>query len=175
MSTTLRRLAHALVAALWVTGACAQVEEYQLKAAVVYNLVKFVEWPPQSFARPSDPISVCVLGQNPFRHWLREMISGKTVDGRPVAFREVALAEANRCQILFVASSEGKRLRTILDDMRTAAVLTVGDTAGFAALGGVANLRLEGESVRIEINLGAARQKNLRISAKLLSLAEIVK
>jgi hypothetical protein len=162
--------------AIWAATADAEVEEYQLKAAVVYNFAKFVEWPAHSFASPSDPITVCVLGQNPFGRWLGETLAGRTVGGRRFIVRHAAEPEeVSHCQILFVSSSERKRFRTILADLKGDGVLTVGDTPGFAALGGIVNLRLDGETVRMEVNLESAKQKKVQISAKLLSLAQIVK
>src|SRR5690242_4392461 len=164
------------IGAIWAVTADAEVEEYQLKAAVVYNFAKFVEWPPQSFTSASDPIAVCILGQNPFGRWLTETLAGRTVGGRPFVIRRASEPqEVGHCQILFVCSSERKRFRVILADVKADGVLTVGDTPGFAALGGVVNLRLDGETVRMEVNLESAKQKKLQISAKLLSLAQIVK
>jgi hypothetical protein len=51
----------------------------------------------------------------------------------------------------------------------------VGDTEGFASVGGIVNFKLDGGMVRFQINVEAAKEKNLRISSKLLSLAQIVK
>ena len=53
-------------------------------------------------------------------------------------------------------------------------MLTVGDTDNFAAQGGIINFKIEGGNVRLQINTEAARKDQLHISAKLLSLAEIV-
>lgn len=79
------------------------------------------------------------------------------------------------CQILFIGSSEAKRLRAILGSMKTTGVLTVGETETFASEGGVINFRIEAGTVRLQVNLEAAEQAKLRISSKLLSLAQIVK
>ena len=173
----MRRLAHAvLLAALGAAGARGEVEEYQLKAAVIFNFAKFVEWPPPAFSSASDPIAVCVLGQNPFGNWLSDTLNGKLVSGRKFTIRHPSEPqEAGRCQIVFISSSERKRFRTILDALKEESALTVGDSPGFAGLGGVVNLSLEGDTVRMEVNVEAARQKHLQISAKLLSLARIVK
>jgi hypothetical protein len=173
----IQRLKHAVVWGVLLIGrARGEVEEYQLKAAVVFNFAKFVEWPPQSFGGSGDPITLCVLGQNPFGHWLGDTLAGKVVNGKAFTIRKISGSqEAGRCQIVFVSSSERKRCRAVLDGLRAEGLLTVGDTPGFADMGGVVNLRLEEETVRMEVNVEAARQKNLQISAKLLSLARIVK
>jgi YfiR/HmsC-like len=152
------------------------IEEYQVKAAFLYNFAKFVEWPSQAFQTPQDPIVVCVLGHNPFGKALEEVIRGKSIEGRVFALRLVADAdEASTCQILFVGSSEGRRFRSLWGNLKPAGILTVGETVGFAAGGGVINFKLDSGRVHFEINVDAAERAQLRISSKLLSLAQIVK
>ena len=157
-------------------GARAQeANEYQVKAAFLYNFAKFVEWPPQAFKNPSDPIVIGVLGQNPFGDALARAVAGKALGGRAFQVREISNAQqAAGCQIVFISSSERKRLGALLLGIGNAAVLTVGETDNFAAAGGIINFKIDGGSVRLQINVEAARKAQLRISAKLLSLAEIV-
>jgi hypothetical protein len=153
-----------------------QIEEYLVKAAFLYNFAKFVEWPSDAFKTPQDPLMLCVLGHNPFGNALEDVIRGKAIDGRSVAFRRVADAHAaSACQILFVSAAEGERFRSLYGNVKPAAILTVGEAPGFAADGGVINFKLDGGHVRFEINLDAAEHAQLHISSKLLSLAQIVK
>lgn len=152
-----------------------RIDEYRIKATFLYNFAKFVEWPPQAFKSPSDPIVIGVLGKNPFGDALAEAVAGKTLGGRGFQVRQVADAQqAAGCQILFVSSSERKRLVPLFAVIGNSTVLTVGETDNFAAEGGIINFKIEAGSVRVQINLEAARRQQLRISSKLLSLAEIV-
>ena len=87
------------------------------------------------------------------------------------------ISEVNQgadCQILFIGSSERKRLPSIFAELWTMGVLTVGETEGFASQGGIVNFKLGGGRVRLEINIDAAAQAKLRISSKVLNLAQIV-
>jgi hypothetical protein len=156
--------------------ACAQtVEEYQVKAAFLYNFAKFVEWPSLTFKTDKDPMRICVLGQNPFGGALAEMVGGKTVVGRPLVLAEISdSTQGGECQILFIGSSERRRLRSVFAELRTTGILTVGETDGFATQGGIVNFKLEDGRVRLEINIDAAALAKLRISAKVLNLAQIV-
>jgi hypothetical protein len=150
-------------------------DQYRVKAAFLYNFSKFVEWPPQSFKSLSSPFVIGVLGKNPFGRALTEVIAGRTFSGRPLQMREVTDAQqAADCQIVFVSSSERKRLKALFDALDSCGVLTVGEAENFTTEGGIINFKIEGGSVRLQINLVAARKQQLRISAKLLSLAEIV-
>ena len=148
------------------------VEEYALKAAVVFNLAKFVEWPQGTFRTPQDPIVICILGDNPFGKSLEQAVRGKAIDNRPVIVQQVSdVAQAESCQMLFVSWSERKHLRSIFGQLNSRGILTVGDTDDFASEGGVVNLSVEDNRIRIEINQAAARQQSMRISSRLLSLA----
>jgi hypothetical protein len=156
-------------------GARAQAtDEYRLKAAFLYNFVKFVEWPPQTFRSPAEPIVIGVLGKDPFGDALLAATAGKMFEGRGFQVRQVSDAQqAAACQILFISSSERKRLGVLFSQIGHG-ILTVGEADNFTAEGGVVNFKLEGGTVRLQINIEAARKQQLHISAKLLSLAEIV-
>ena len=152
-----------------------QAEEYRVKAAFLYNFAKFVEWPPLAFMSPTDPLVIGVLGKNPFGDALAAAVAGKTLGGRAFQVRELANAQqGSSCQIVFISSSERKRLKLLFGELGSSGVLTVGETDNFAAEGGIINFKIESGSVRLQINLEAARKQGLRISPKLLSLAEIV-
>jgi len=166
-----------LLLVLLVAGAGAQsVDEYQVKAAFMYNFAKFVEWPPHEFKTSTDPIAICLLGHNSFGNAMKQAVNGKTVDGRSFLVRQITgEQETTGCQILFVGSSEQKHLHAILEEIKTGGVLTVGETDTFAVEGGMINFKIEGGKVHLQVNVDAAEQAKLRISSKLLSLAQIVK
>ena len=159
-------------------GARAQTEppsEYQVKAAFLYNFVKFVEWPVDTFADPGAPFVLGVLGEDPFGSVLEQTLKGKTVNGRALVIRGVKQGKDLRtCHILFVSSSEIRHLDQILESLKGSSVLTVGEMERFAQSGGAVNFVLEQNRVRFEINPEAAARARLRISSKLLALARIV-
>jgi hypothetical protein len=169
------------VAVILVLFACAlqagadgtPIGEYQLKAVFLFNFAKFVEWPPQAFADASDPFTICVWGDNPFGSSLDDAVRGKTVGNRPISTRLVSSnQQARTCQILFISGSERKRMRGLLEALRNGCVLTVGDTDDFTTNGGIVQFKVNDARVRFEIDAEAAGRANLRISSKLLSLAD---
>ncbi len=166
------------VVVLFLGGMRAQsptIGEYQVKAAFLYNFAKFVEWPPSGFSDASAPLRICVYGQNPFGQELRNITNEKSVNGRKLQVDEVVdLQVARACHILFIASSEKAQLNRIFEGMRGADVLTVGDTKGFAELGGIINFVLENNRVQFEVNHKAAEAAGLKISSKLLNIAKFV-
>jgi hypothetical protein len=150
------------------------IEEYRVKAAFLFNFAKFVQWPPQAFKSADSPIEICVLGPNPFGTSLQMVVQGKMVGHRTFVVREVRDAQqAGECHIVFASAAGWTRSRAVLGNINKYCVLTVGETGEFIDGGGIINLRLEEARVRVEINPDAAERAGLRISSKLLSLAEI--
>jgi hypothetical protein len=153
-------------------GASASVGEYQVKAAFLYHFAKFVEWPP---AKRDTALVVGVLGNDPFGPILDSMFADKTLNAQRFQIRRVAdAAEAQRCHIVFVSIEDPVELTEAMRTLSGSAVLTVGETKNFAALGGMIYLFVEENKIRFNINLGAARRSHIAISAQLLRLARSV-
>jgi hypothetical protein len=174
----------ALMLAAWIAGSSVagvfaqsrEASEYQIKAAFLYNFTKFVEWPPEASPGVNDPLAICIVGENPFGDSLNALIQGKTINGHKLVVRQLEPAQDLKgCQVAFISPSERRHIHSILDGLKGAGVLTVGDTEGFAALGGVINFTMEDNKVHFDVNVDAAERARLKISSKLLSLARIVK
>lgn len=149
--------------------------EYQLKAAFLFNFTKFIDWPAAGFSSPQAPFSVCILGADSFGRVLDDALAGKTFAGRSIVVRRCpSPADARDCQILFVSRPEAHNLAEILQALRGANVLIVGESEGFAAGGGAVEFFLQDDRVRFRINPEAAAREGVTISSKLLALAVIV-
>ena len=152
------------------------LDEYQMKAAFLYNFAKFVEWPADSFRAPTDPIVSCVLGESPFSGALERAANGRAIGDRTFLIRHILdPQEAASCQILFISSTERRRPRAIFKAINRSGILTVGEADVFISEGGIANFKVDSGKIRIQINVEAAERQGLRISPKLLSLAQIVR
>jgi len=147
--------------------------EYQVKAAFVYNFIKFVVWPSGEGSQ-GDTVRLCVLGDlsdaDPFKHLDGQEIMGKRLN---VSFISEP-REVRNCQVLFLPSSQSRRLAKTLEIIRVLPILTIGDTDGYAQRGVMINMYLDKKRVRFEINTEMAEMARLRISTKLLSLAGTV-
>ena len=149
--------------------------EYDLKAAFLFNFAKFIDWPGGSFPSPQTPFTICVLGRDPFGHALDDDLHGKMIRDQPLAVRRLKdKTEARSCQMVFVSSAESVHLTELLESLRGASVLLVGETSGFAAAGGTIELTVEDNRVRFTINVDAAGRAGLTFSSKLLALAKLV-
>jgi len=159
-------------AALTTAPGPPRVEEYRLKAAVLYNLAKFVDWPEDAFADASAPLVVCVLGADPFGQALDDTLKGHMVGGHPAVARRIAEMAAG-CHVLFVGDI--RRLPAVIDRVHDSSVLTVGESAGFVDQGGMIGLTTENDRVRFDVNLTAAERAHLKISARVMALAASVR
>jgi len=159
----------ALVAATPPAGTSAQtLDEYQVKAAFLVNLGRFVQWPV-----PDSTLVIGVLGDDPFGGRLDQAVAARVVNGRTVVVRRYTPADDfSDCQILFISASEGRNTRAILDRaQQETGILTVGETAPFLREGGIMRFFVEGNRVRFQIDADLAAREGLRVNAQLLSLA----
>jgi len=152
-----------------------QSSEYAVKAAFIYNFAQFVDWPPEAFSAPDGPLVIATVGGDPFHRGLERAVNGKRVQDHPLVVRHLSADEPiTGCHIVFVAGNDDRRVQTVLAATRGKPALTVGDgSERFLQWGGVVRFYLENNKVRFEVNVKAAEQAGLKISAKLLKLARI--
>ena len=151
------------------------VREPDLKATLLFDFTQFVEWPASAFPDADTPITIGVLGDDPFGASLDSVVVNERVRGRSIAVRRYrSVDEIGVCHVLYISSSESSRLGTILPALAGRGILTVGESDGFADRAGIMRLFVAGHRARLRINLGAARAAGLTISSKLLRLADIV-
>lgn len=150
-------------------------KEYQVKAVFLFNFTQFIEWPTNAFPDAQSPMTIGVLGDDPFGNFLEETVRGEKASGRPIIVKHFQSVEnLGNCQILYVSTSEAKRMKTILAALKGRKILAVSDLVEFAQNGGAVRFVTEQNKIHFRINLEAAKKAGLTISSKLLRLAEIV-
>ena len=153
----------------WPAGA-ASANEYQIKAAFLFNFAKFVVWPVNAFPDASTPIVIGVLGQDPFGSYLDDTVRGERVDNRQLVVQRYRNpAEIKNCHVLFISRSEAARLSEILSSLKYRNLLIVTDADG-GERQVIIRFVNEGNRIRFKIDAQAARDANLTISSKLLRL-----
>jgi len=160
---------------LAVAAEVVSAPEYKVKAAFLYNFAKLTEWPTNAFADTNAAFVIGIVGKDPFDSQLEEVVRGKTIGGRAIAITRLASAdEAKACQLLFVSRSENGRVPAMLAGLAGQPILTVGDAPDFARRGGIIGLVEVRDEIHFEINRATAAQAGLKLSSKLLRLADIV-
>jgi hypothetical protein len=151
------------------------VDEYHVKAAFLFHFAQLVEWPSDSPNLGGNSLLLCTLGDDPFHGELDNTVAGKQIGSRILRVRHLGrFPDARGCNLLFISKGESDRIPSLLESLRNAPVLTVGDADGFLAAGGMIRLFLDENKVRFEINRQAAEAARLRISSQLLFLAKNV-
>ena len=166
--------------------------EYQIKAAFLYNFIKFVDWPEEKSADSNKPITIGIIGKDPFGNAFdpvedKDTKTRKVLIKRFKTFEELKKAgekdkslldreieSMRKCHLLFICSSEEKSVGEITNLVKDHSVLTVGDVKGFLEAGGITNFIVEEQKVRFEINATTAKQAKLQIRSQLLRLAKRV-
>jgi hypothetical protein len=176
--------------------------EYEIKAAFVYNFMKFIKWPDskKNTLNGSDkkpkPITIGILGKNPFGKAFDPVLD-KKVDNRPIqlveiesfkifrrdyqtsakaiqAYREKYKKTFRTCEIVFISDTEKMYTDELLAILSDQAILTVSDLPEFAQKGGIVGFVIDRKKVRFEINLNSAKREDLQIRSQLLGLAKKV-
>lgn len=156
-------------------GVAQAITETQVKAAYLYNFAKFVDWPDGTFTTVQDPIRLCVLRDEPFQLQLDQIVKGKNIAGHPVLVIGIQNGEqARSCHELFIGSAQDQDAGQILESLKSAGVLTIGEGRGFVEEGGTISFIMQGNRVHFQVNQKAANQARLRVSSQLLSVAQAV-
>jgi hypothetical protein len=173
-----REVTRAVLAALLTLGGSAlaggqSAAAPNLKAAFLYNFVKFTQWPADALG-PQAPLAMCATDEAVVDA-LTRATAGRDVDGHPLAVRRVAVdgADLRSCHVLYAPALNDESARQLLDAVKDAPVMTVSDFNRFVALGGVARFFMEGSQMRFAISPEMGRRARLQLSSKLLSLAKI--
>lgn len=149
--------------------------ERRVKAAFLFRFTEFVSWPDAAFVRPGAPFLIAVAGRAGLEDELRQITSGRMVQGRAVEMQRAAEPAAlQAAQMIFVPDSERPRLR---EWVRAAPghALIVTESEGALMAGSVINFVIVEGRVRFEISLESAEKRALRMSSRLLAVAQGVK
>ncbi len=172
-----------------------KIREHQIKAAFVYNFLKFVDWSEEKAADSNEPITIGIIGSNDFTKALKPL-EHKKIKNRNISIKYFAGYEKLKrpqeaddrqwnekmevlktCHMLLLCSRGDMRIENpceIIKALEGSPVLTVGETDGFLESGGIVNFVIDDQKVRFEINNAAAKQAKLKIRSKLLRLAKRV-
>jgi hypothetical protein len=164
-------IALAGAAAFSAPAAAADSLEYAVKAAYLVKFVPFIDWPDTAFASPDQPVTICVLGADPFGGRL-DALAGQKAGARVVAVKHVEMFDAAAgCQLLFLGAAP--QAADALAGAQDKPVVTVTDSG--EALRGIIAFVITDNHVRFDIDAAAAEADGIKISSKLLELAHAVK
>ena len=162
---------------LLLTGCAARHQSPVLlkeRASYVVGFGEFVEWPAAAFNDPKAPFVIGIFGPVAMAEKFRSLAPDRRINGREVVIRSLQSdREIPQCQVLFVSGFQRKNLPGIVARLKHASVLTVSeDVNDFNESGVIINLFAVDGKTLFEINRDAADRAGLKISSKLLTLAQ---
>lgn len=168
-----------LATALFVLGAAARAQspaDARVKARLALTLARFTQWPAAAFAAPNDPVVMCLMHRDATLAEAFAELTGQTVAGRPVRVVGAAEKAVAGCHVLFVHGSVDRAAAgAIAAAAASTPLLTISDSEGFAARGGMVELVNDNDSIRLDVNLKALRASQLGLSSQVLKLARQVR
>lgn len=154
------------------------VTEQSIKAAYLYKFAAYVEWPEHAFATKSTPVTIGVLGADALARELAEITAERTVQGRRIVIRlirrDAVPQELDGVHILFVARSGIGGLAALAESARARSVLVVTEDGEGFERGSVINFRPVNQRIRFDVSLASADRNHLKLSSRLLAVAERV-
>jgi hypothetical protein len=164
----------ALPAAPAQDGGAALALEGRVKAAFLYKFLGYTEFPGSAFADAASPVAIGVVGADDIAAELARIVAGRSVDNRPVVVRALRDDElAGTWHLLFIAGAECDRAGR-LAKAAAGALLVVTDCEAGLPPGSVINFRIVDARVRFDVSLDAAERNNVKLSSRLLTVANRV-
>jgi hypothetical protein len=168
-----------------------EVKSAQVKAGLVYRLSESTAWPDGIFELETTPITVGVLGDDPYgfadyfhsqsesftaqgRHFVVRKLSFQVADEGTVDMAPALKTALRECEVLFVTAAETRHLSQILAAVAKSGVLTVGETETFSVAGGMVTFVVDQGVVKIWVNLQALKNERIQASSDFLRHAQIV-
>lgn len=151
--------------------------EEQVKAAIIVSITRATEWPAGTFKEGRKTFVIGLLGRDTLGERATALFAeNAAARGHSVLFKVVnEEAEARACHALFVPRAERRRARELLERLRTAPILTIGESEDFLDQNGMVNLVAKDGAMKFEVNLNPVKAANLRIPAKVLGSALAVR
>jgi len=143
----------------------------RVRAAFLFNFARFTEWPPSDGAASDGRIRYCLANAPDLAQALRAAVENKQVAGQPVEVLEpTGPAELATCDVVYVADGAS----SWMEALRSSPVLVVGEGQDFARDHGMVGFFVMDGRLRFAINPARARDSGLRMSSRLLKLANLV-
>jgi hypothetical protein len=146
--------------------------EERVKAAYLYKLPNYVEWPSHSFAMNDSPYVIGVVEAGTVANELIKISNGRRINNRSVVVRKLRSGEAPEgVHLLFVGRAERAGFAQLAKSVQSQPILIVTETDGALGQGSTINFLKVDDRIRIEVSLDTAEKSGLKLSSRLLAIA----
>lgn len=144
--------------------------EQSVRAAMVFNFLKFTEFPPEVIAN-AQQIRLCIAIRDSRQAEALVALSGRKVGGRKLIVADFT-AQSGDCHVFYVDSPRRWNAASEHNALRRS--LTISDYSGFVRDGGMIEIAVQNDGIRFDINLTEARLAGIHFSPQMLRLARQV-
>lgn len=149
--------------------------ERSVKAAFLYKFLGYTEFPAAVFVDATAPVVIGVIGADELAAELGRVVAGRSVAGRPVQVRVFREGDTPaQVHLLFVGGMDAARVREVLRSVKGAPMLVVTEHEQGLSLGSIINFKIVDERVRFDVSLEAADRNSVKLSSRLLTVANTV-
>lgn len=151
--------------------------EMKITVALIYKISDFFTWPDECFGEDMTEFVVGVYGSEKMADEFRDATQDRHLNGLPIRIVEVDdMSDTEHLHVLYIAGGEVPVFAAMPDDVKDAdAVLSVSESAEFMKSGGVLRIYVQNNKAKLQINVDAARRRNLKVKSDLLKVAEVVR
>ena len=161
-----------MASVLWVNAHAQERPTHEIHAAMVYNFIKYIQWPDESQA---GEFVVGVIGDDNVFNTLKQWYDGKPKGSKKYVIRKLAsAAESGDCQVVYIGKSKSKEFENIKTNTTGKSILTVTDGNGLGQKGSCINFKVIDGKLKFELNQGVVTGSNLKVSSQLSSMAMLI-
>jgi hypothetical protein len=149
--------------------------ERSVKAAFLYKFLGYAEFPAAAFGDAGAPLVIGVVGSDEMAAELGRIVAGRTVNNRPLVIKQFRDGETSGpVHLLFVAGADSAHAARVIRQSPAGPVLLVTECGNGLQAGAIINFKIVGERVRFDVSLDAADKNNIKLSSRLLTVANHV-
>lgn len=150
--------------------------EHEVKAAMLYKFLGYVEWPPETFETAQEPYKIGVIGSRALENELRRITEDRTVNNRPIEIFKIRdVDRIDKPHMIFVGQKSERTLPSLTRLAEKDCFLLVTENDDGIKNGSTINLRVINDRIGFDISLANANKCSFKFSARLLSVAASVK
>jgi hypothetical protein len=146
--------------------------EADLKAAIITNMLLFVEWPTRE-SSPVGSLTICYLGDSPVATALLRL-DGKAVKGMSLKVVPLIFSGAEKCHALYLSPANLASLAKTMGWIGSSSIFLAADSPEYLRRGVMLNLEESSGRIVFDVDLGSVHKAGFQVSSKALRLARQV-
>jgi len=165
-----------LAGLVMMVGSAAFAQEqrpmYEVYSMMVFNFVKYVQWPANENGKE---FVIGVVGNTDIYNTLNTWYGGKAKGTKSYVIKKFNNAsEVTDCQVVFIDRSKSNEFEAVNNKVKGKGTLVVTDRNGLGTKGSCINFKTVDDKLRFELNQQAIEASNLKVAGALSSMAILI-